>query len=131
MLVAVDGVAHGAPARPVTLAGHQQSTSSWVRGPDESRSGPGDRPGRRGRCRTAAWRSQEDGAMPHYMVQFSYSPQVWAGLIEQPEDRTAAVRGLIEGVGGRLVGLYWAFGDYDGVAIFEAPDNIAIGGAMV
>src|SRR3712207_7246987 len=69
--------------------------------------------------------------MPHYMVQFSYSPQVWAGLIEQPEDRTAAVRGLIEGVGGRLVGLYWAFGDYDGVAIFEAPDNIAIGGAMV
>ena len=69
--------------------------------------------------------------MPHYMVQFSYSPEVWAGLIEQPEDRTAAVRALIEGVGGRLVGLYWAFGDYDGVAIFEAPDNIAIGGAMV
>ena len=69
--------------------------------------------------------------MPHYMVQFSYSPQAWAGLIEQPEDRTAAVRALIEGVGGRLVGLYWAFGDYDGVAIFEAPDNVAIGGAIV
>jgi uncharacterized protein with GYD domain len=69
--------------------------------------------------------------MPHYMVQFRYSAQAWEGLRSQPEDRTAAVRELITGVGGRLLDLYWAFGDYDGVAIVEAPSNLAIGGAMV
>lgn len=68
--------------------------------------------------------------MPHYMLQFRYSPQVWAGLREQPEDRTAPVRALLEGVGGRLLGLHWTLDDYDGVVILEAPDNLAVAGAM-
>lgn len=68
--------------------------------------------------------------MPHYMLQFRYSPQAWAGLSQQPEDRTAAVRSLLEGVGGRLIGLYWTLDEYDGVVIVEAPDNIAIAGAV-
>jgi excisionase family DNA binding protein len=65
------------------------------------------------------------------MVQFRYNAQARAGLRTDPEDRTAAVGDLVGNVGGRLLGLYWAFGDYDGVAIIEAPDNVAIGGAIV
>lgn len=68
--------------------------------------------------------------MPHYMLQFRYSPQTWAGLRQQPEDRTAAVRALLEGVGGRLLGLYWTLDDYDGIVILEAPDNLAVASAM-
>ena len=69
--------------------------------------------------------------MPYYMVQFRYSAQAWEGFRSQPEDRTAAVRELITGVGGRLVEFYWSIGDYDGVAVVEAPSNVAIGGAIV
>src|SRR5262245_279135 len=69
--------------------------------------------------------------MPHYLIQFRYGAQARAGLRAHPEDRTAAVRELMSGVGGRLSDLYWSFGDYDGVAIVEAPDNVAVGAAIV
>jgi len=41
------------------------------------------------------------------------------------EDRTDIVRRLIESVGGRLESLYFSFGEYDTVCIYEVPDNTA------
>jgi uncharacterized protein with GYD domain len=32
-------------------------------------------------------------------------------------------------MGGRLVNFYYSFGEYDGFAIFEVPDNLAAGTA--
>jgi uncharacterized protein with GYD domain len=61
--------------------------------------------------------------MPLYMTQFSYTPEAWAALMRQPEDRAQALARLCEQMGGRLVNLYYSFGDYDGVAITEASDN--------
>ncbi len=69
--------------------------------------------------------------MPIYMSQFSYTPEAWAALARQPEDRSEAIRGLIEGLGGRLISFYYSFGDYDGVIISEAPDETAIATALV
>ena len=41
------------------------------------------------------------------------------------------VRELVQKLGGRFVGLYYCFGEYDGVAITEAPDDsVALAGAM-
>jgi uncharacterized protein with GYD domain len=69
--------------------------------------------------------------MPRYMYQFSYTPEAWAALLRNPTDRTAGVKGLIEGVGGKLIDFYYTFGDYDGVVIFETPDNASQAGAVL
>ena len=62
--------------------------------------------------------------MPQYMLQFAYTAQAWAALSKNPVDRSEAVRGLAEKLGARLVGLYYTMGEYDGVALVEAPDDV-------
>ena len=61
--------------------------------------------------------------MPLYMTQVGYTSEAWAALTQNPEDRSEAIRGLAEAMGGRLVSFYNSFGEYDGVIIFEAPDE--------
>lgn len=63
--------------------------------------------------------------MALYMTQFSYTPEAWAALMKKPEDRSVPLKALFEKLGGRLIGLYYCFGEYDGVAIGELPDNTA------
>ena len=75
-------------------------------------------------------RKEEDQAMPLYMTQFAYTPEAWAALTDNPEDRSVAVRELLETYGGRLIGWYLSFGEYDGLLIYEAPDD-ATAGALV
>src|SRR5437867_4023498 len=41
-----------------------------------------------------------------------------------PEDRRDIAREIIESVGGRLHGFWYAFGQYDGYTLWEAPDNV-------
>lgn len=60
--------------------------------------------------------------MPLYMVQASYMPQALAAMTRNPEDRTQAVRPLVEAAGGRLHNTFYCQGDYDAVIIFEVPD---------
>jgi uncharacterized protein with GYD domain len=64
--------------------------------------------------------------MPMYLTRFSYSPGTWARLAKHPEDRRTAARSYIESVGGKLHGFWYAFGDYDGYTLWEAPDNVAM-----
>lgn len=59
--------------------------------------------------------------MSVYLMRFSYTPETWARLIQNPEDRRDAARAYIEEVGGTLQGFWYGFGEYDGYAIFEAP----------
>ncbi len=64
--------------------------------------------------------------MPLFMVQFSYTPEAWAALIHTPQDRAAASDTLVRQFGGRLVAMYYTPGaEYDGFALFEAPDDAA------
>ena len=69
--------------------------------------------------------------MPIYMSQFSYTPEAWAALARQPEDRSEAIGGQLESLGGQLISFYYSFGDYDGVIIAEAPDETTIATALV
>jgi uncharacterized protein with GYD domain len=64
--------------------------------------------------------------MPLYLSRFSYTPETWARLITNPEDRRTAVRSYIESVGGKLHGFWYAFGSYDGYNLWEAPDNVSM-----
>jgi uncharacterized protein with GYD domain len=63
--------------------------------------------------------------MAHYLMEVGYTPEAWKGLVKKPEDRTKAVRPVIEKLGGNLVGAWFAFGDYDLVIIAEFPDNVS------
>lgn len=69
--------------------------------------------------------------MPHYMVQFAYSNPTWLALLQKPEDRTEALDALAKQFGGRLVALYYHFGDFDGTAIFDAPDDTSVNAAVM
>ena len=64
--------------------------------------------------------------MPLYLSRFSYTAETWARLIANPEDRRTAARSYIESVGGNLHGFWYAFGSYDGVTLWEAPDNVSM-----
>jgi uncharacterized protein with GYD domain len=64
--------------------------------------------------------------MPMYLTRFSYTPETWARLIANPEDRRAAAAKYIESVGGTLHGFWYAFGEYDGYNLWEAPDNVSM-----
>jgi uncharacterized protein with GYD domain len=63
--------------------------------------------------------------MPLYMVQFAYTPDAWAALAKQPQNRAQGVSDLCRKLGGRLVDLYYCFGEYDGVVLLEMPDDSA------
>ena len=69
--------------------------------------------------------------MPVYLMRFSYTPETWARLIQNPEDRRDAARAYLEQVGGTLQGFWYGFGEYDGYAILEAPDNASAAGAVL
>ena len=64
--------------------------------------------------------------MPLYLSRFSYTPETWARLIANPEDRRKAAQSYIESVGGKLHGFWYAFGTYDGYNLWEAPDNVSM-----
>ena len=64
--------------------------------------------------------------MPLYLSRFSYTPETWARLIKNPEDRTKAAQEYIESVGGTVHGFWYSFGTYDGHTLWEAPDNVSM-----
>jgi uncharacterized protein with GYD domain len=69
--------------------------------------------------------------MPLYLSRFSYTPETWARLIGNPEDRREAARSYIESVGGTLHGFWYSFGTYDGHTLWEAPDNVSMAGVAL
>ena len=64
--------------------------------------------------------------MPMYLTRFSYTPETWARMINNPEDRRNAAKQYIESVGGKLHGFWYAFGEHDGYNLWEAPDNVSM-----
>jgi uncharacterized protein with GYD domain len=63
--------------------------------------------------------------MARYLVQASYTAAAWAAMVERPEDRSLAVRRMVQNAGGHLECFYLAFGDHDVVTIIDVPDNVA------
>jgi uncharacterized protein with GYD domain len=61
--------------------------------------------------------------MAHYLLQVAYTPQAWAALIKNPQDRVQALKPMLDKMGGKIESAYFAFGDYDLVAILQMPGN--------
>jgi uncharacterized protein with GYD domain len=58
-----------------------------------------------------------------YLVRLKQAPETFQRLIDNPEDRRPPAAALIEAVGGKLHGYWYAFGEYDVVVLGEFPDN--------
>ncbi len=63
--------------------------------------------------------------MAHYLIQVSYSKEGIGALLANPQDRAAAVKPVVEGMGGKLESFYFAFGEYDAIVVVELPDNVS------
>ena len=69
--------------------------------------------------------------MALYLTRFSYTPETWARLARNPEDRRKAAQAYIESVGGKLHGFWYAFGEYDGYNLWEAPDDVSMAAVAI
>ncbi|HEB29962.1 MAG TPA: GYD domain-containing protein [Spirochaetes bacterium] len=64
--------------------------------------------------------------MPKYLFHGSYVGEGLKGLLKEGgSKRREAVEQAVNGMGGRLEGFYYAFGDDDVYAVADLPDNIS------
>jgi uncharacterized protein with GYD domain len=64
-----------------------------------------------------------EGTMPLYMYQAAYTPDSWAAQLKNPQNRAETVgRAVCEAAGGKCLGAWYCFGEYDLVLIAEMPN---------
>jgi uncharacterized protein with GYD domain len=64
--------------------------------------------------------------MPKYLLQVSYTAEGAKGLLKDGgSKRRQAATALVEGLGGKMESLYFAFGKTDVFAIADLPDTSA------
>jgi uncharacterized protein with GYD domain len=62
--------------------------------------------------------------MPFYLHQWNYKDPQVKTMVAGTEDRAEVVRLATEAFGGKLHSFFYCFGEYDGVAISEYPDQV-------
>jgi uncharacterized protein with GYD domain len=63
--------------------------------------------------------------MAFYLIQAVYKDTATKSLVIRPQTREDAISKTCKSLGGKLHSFYFAFGEYDVVAIAELPDNAA------
>lgn len=63
--------------------------------------------------------------MSYYLVQAAYTPEAWAILTKNPQNRIEAIKPAVENLGGKVEGGWFSFGEFDVVLILNMPDNIS------
>jgi uncharacterized protein with GYD domain len=63
--------------------------------------------------------------MPLYEMRWMFKDAALKSMTDEPQDREAPARELVEGFGGRMLHYYFMLGEYDGLAIVEFPDDAA------
>jgi uncharacterized protein with GYD domain len=61
--------------------------------------------------------------MARYLVQVAYTPEAWANLLKNPQNRLDNAADVAESLGGTFESAYLAFGEYDVVLMLDLPDN--------
>jgi uncharacterized protein with GYD domain len=62
------------------------------------------------------------GTMPIYVSLFRWTDQGRGDVVTLP-DRVTQITELFEEMGGKILGIYLTMGQYDQVALLEAPDD--------
>lgn len=63
--------------------------------------------------------------MAYYLIEVAYTPEAWAAMVKNPQDRAAAVEPAIKKLGGTMERFWLSFGEYDIVGVVEMPDSVA------
>jgi uncharacterized protein with GYD domain len=63
--------------------------------------------------------------MAQYLFRFGYTPEAWAALLEKPVDRRDMLASRLFAFGGQLQGFWYCFGQQDGYALAELPDDVS------
>jgi uncharacterized protein with GYD domain len=62
--------------------------------------------------------------MPLFMWEAAYTPESWAVQLKNPQNRAETIgRQVCESAGGKLVGAWYCFGEYDIVLVADMPDT--------
>ena len=61
--------------------------------------------------------------MPLYLGRFRYSQSAIKAMVDNPQDRASAAAEVAESLGAKLIGFWFAFGEFDGAFLLDAPDN--------
>jgi uncharacterized protein with GYD domain len=62
-------------------------------------------------------------SVPSDLIQLAYTPDAWAAMVKQPQNRLEAARPVVEQLGGKFEHAWLAFGEYDIVGVVEMPEN--------
>lgn len=63
--------------------------------------------------------------MPKYVSLFKYTHDAARSMVQHPADRGESAAAAIENAGGTMELFYWMLGDYDGIVVYEVPDEAA------
>jgi uncharacterized protein with GYD domain len=64
--------------------------------------------------------------MPKYMIEATYTPEGLRGVMkDKASGRKAAIEKLVSSIGGKLEGVYYAFGKADVFVLFDCPDAVS------
>jgi uncharacterized protein with GYD domain len=66
--------------------------------------------------------------MAHYLLRWKFSAASSQNFVKTPQDRTEQARTLIEDFKGKMTSYFFSFGEYDGLAITEFPEQVNIAG---
>ncbi len=62
--------------------------------------------------------------MAMYLLKWDFTAETWTKMMDNPEDRRPVNAALFEAAGGKLHGLWYAFGEHDGYTLAELPDDV-------
>jgi uncharacterized protein with GYD domain len=68
--------------------------------------------------------------LSHYILLINWTEQ-GIGKINESADRYSSFKTSVEKAGGKLIGGYYTFGEYDVVIIIEAPNDEAVMSLML
>ena len=68
--------------------------------------------------------------MSHYILLINWTEK-GIGKINESPDRYSSFKASVEKAGGKLIGGYYTFGEYDVVIIIEAPNDEAVMSLML
>lgn len=63
--------------------------------------------------------------MAAYLLQVGYTPDAWAAQVKNPRNVVDRIRPAVDALGGRIECVYYAFGEYDLVAVAHFPENVS------
>lgn len=69
--------------------------------------------------------------MPIYITQGRYTREALQGMIVKPEDRADALARTLSKVGGKLLGYYVTFGEYDFMTVADVPNDTQMASVLL